>query len=55
MNDKFNNNAKVEQLTKMCLNREEEKGLIVEDPFVDSLHHPLWLQLVLALSDHDFF
>ena len=25
-------NAKVEQLTKICLNHEEEKGLIVKDP-----------------------
>ena len=27
MNEKFNKNAKVEQLTKMCLSREEEKAL----------------------------
>ena len=32
MNEKFNKNAKVEQLTKMILSREEEKGLIVKDP-----------------------
>ena len=33
MNEKFNKNAKVEQLTKMFLSCEEEKGLIVKDPF----------------------
>ena len=33
MNEKFNKNAKVEQLTKMFLSPEEEKGLIVKDPF----------------------
>ena len=32
MNDKFNKNAKVEQLTKMFLRRGEEKCLIVKDP-----------------------
>ena len=32
MNGKFNKNAKVEQLTKMFLSSEEEKGLIVKDP-----------------------
>ena len=32
MNEKFNKNAKVEQLTKMFLRRGEEKGLIVKDP-----------------------
>ena len=29
MNEKFNKNAKVEQLTKMFLSRGEEKSLIV--------------------------
>ena len=33
MNEKFNKNAKVEQLTNMFLSRGEEKGLIVKDPF----------------------
>ena len=33
MNAKFNKNEKVEQLTKMFLSREEEKGLIVKDPW----------------------
>ena len=33
MNEKFNKNAKVEQLTKVVLNHGEEKGLIVKDPF----------------------
>ena len=32
MNEKFNKNAKVEQLTKKFLSREEEKGRIVKDP-----------------------
>ena len=32
MNGNFNKNVKVEQLTKMFLSREEEKGLIVKDP-----------------------
>ena len=34
MNEKFNKNAKVEQLTSMFLSREEEKGLIVKDPLL---------------------
>ena len=33
MNEKFHKNAKVEQLNKMFLSREEEKGLIVKDPY----------------------
>ena len=33
MNEKFDKNAKVEELTKMFLRRGEEKGLIVKDPF----------------------
>ena len=33
MNEKFNKNAKVEQLTLMFLSRWEEKRLIVKDPF----------------------
>ena len=37
MNEKFNKNAKVEQLTKVVLSHGEEKGLIVKDP--------LWLIL----------
>ena len=32
MNEKFNKNAKVEQLTKVVLSHGEEKGLIVKDP-----------------------
>ena len=32
MNENFNNNAKVEQLTKVVLSHGEEKGLIVKDP-----------------------
>ena len=34
MNEKLNKNAKVEQLTRMFLSREEEKGLIVKDPLL---------------------
>ena len=33
MNEKFNKNAKVEQLTNMFSSRGEEKGLIVKDPY----------------------
>ena len=33
MNEKFNKNVKVEQLTFMFLSHEEEKGLIVKDPY----------------------
>ena len=33
MNEKFDKNAKVEQLTKVVLGHGEEKGLIVKDPF----------------------
>ena len=33
MNEKFNKNAKVEQLTKVVLSNGEEKGLIVKDPY----------------------
>ena len=33
MNEKFNKNAKDEQLTKVVLSHGEEKGLIVKDPF----------------------
>ena len=32
MNEKFNLSAKVEQLTKIFLSREEEKGPIVKNP-----------------------
>ena len=49
MNDKFNKNAKVEQLTKIFLIREEEKGLIVKDPLCvgrqNSLCPPHFLHL----------
>ena len=33
MNEKFNKNTKVEQLTNMFLSRGEAKGLIVKDPY----------------------
>ena len=32
MNEKFNKNTEVEQLTKVVLSHGEEKGLIVKDP-----------------------
>ena len=32
MNEKFDKNGKVEQLTKMLLSRQEENGLIIKDP-----------------------
>ena len=35
MNEKFNKNAKDEQLTKMFLSHGEEKGLIVKDPLLE--------------------
>ena len=34
MNEKFNKNAKVEQLTKVVLSHGEGKGLIVKDPSI---------------------
>ena len=34
MNEKFNKNAKVEQLNKMFLGRGEEKGLFVKGPLL---------------------
>ena len=34
MNEKFDKNAKVEQLTNFFLSREEKKGLIVKDPLL---------------------
>ena len=36
MNEKFNKNAKVEQMTKVVLSHGEEKGLIVKDPLLDA-------------------
>ena len=37
MNEKFNKNAKVEQLTNMFFSTGEEKGLIVKDPLCPRL------------------
>ena len=37
MNEKFNKNSKVEQLTKVVLSHGEEKGLIVKDPLHSSV------------------
>ena len=34
MNEKFNKNTKVEQLTKVVLSHGEEKDLIVKDPLI---------------------
>ena len=34
MNEKFNKNAKVEQLTNIFLSCGEEKGIIVKDPLM---------------------
>ena len=34
INEKFNKNAKVEQLTNVDLSHGEEKGLIVKDPLL---------------------
>ena len=42
MNEKFNKNAKVEQLTKVVLSNGEEKGLIVKDPYMTSLNVNNW-------------
>ena len=41
MNEKFNKNAKVEQLTTVVLSHGEEKGLIVKDPFDRSSEYDL--------------
>ena len=38
MNEKFNKNTKVEQLTKVVLSHGEEKGLIVKDPLKRGLN-----------------
>ena len=40
MNEKFNKNTKVEQLTKVVLSHGEEKGLIVKDPLLQSVEFP---------------
>ena len=45
MNEKFYKNAKVEQLTKMFLSREEENDLIVKDPLLI-----LWCVLTSLVS-----
>ena len=47
MNEKFNKNAKVEQLTEVVLSHGEEKGLIVKDPLQYGPHaHFGYLTLV---------
>ena len=45
MNEKFNKNTKVEQLTKVILSHGEEKGLIVKDPFNVSRQRKDWSML----------
>ena len=47
MNEKCNKNAKLEQLTKMFLGHEEEKGLIVKDPYFG------WLRTTAEGSVHE--
>ena len=43
MNEKFNKNVKVEQLTNIFLSRGEEKGLIVKDPLnIMNFHCNFW-------------
>ena len=39
MNEKFNKNAKVEQLTKMFLRRGEEKALSLKILLFNSIYH----------------
>ena len=44
MDEMFNKNAKVGQLTKMHISLEEEKGLIIKDPskcLLSNLTNPL--------------
>ena len=47
MNEKFNKNANVEQLTKVFLSRGEDKGLIVKDPFCsgNEMEYCLYLEI----------
>ena len=45
MNEKFNKNAKVEQLTNIFLSRREEKGLIVKDPLPKTQNTITWLSI----------
>ena len=57
MNEKFNKNAKVEQLTKVVLSHGEEKNLIVKDPFESSIHlaHGIYLIVFVVTWNTDFF
>ena len=52
MNEKFNTNAKVEQLALVVLSHGEEKGLIVKDPLVGILYKTR--QTILASSAISF-
>ena len=49
MSEKFNKNAKVEQLTKVVFSHGEEKGLVAKDPLLHSFL--LLLQLGILSVD----
>ena len=44
MNEKFNKNTKVEQLTKVVLSHGEENGLIVKGPLVQYRSKNMYLK-----------
>ena len=50
MNEKFNKNTKVEQLTKVVLSHWEEKGLIVKDPYRIDLHSIIYIYTTKGTS-----
>ena len=48
MNEKFNKNAKVEQLIQAVLSHGEEKGLIVKDPLQCTyIWYSVWYMYIL--------
>ena len=51
MNEKFDKNAKVQQLTKVVLSHGEEKGLIVKDPCAKIHVQTITLTCKLNLDD----
>ena len=51
MNEKFNENAKVEQLNKVVLSHGEEKGLIVKDPYTCGISY-LFRTTVLNIKSY---
>ena len=53
MNEKFNKNMKVEQLTKMLLSCEEEKGLIAKDPLPCECNREHILECILIKCGTD--